>query len=229
MRRRHAIGTVRHVFLDADVDLNAVLARIAGRADLPQPTYVLRTSQGRGHVFWCVKDFAVHDVEALEKQLARELHTDPAATACSQLTRLPGYLNYKPPTACLVTVAYGAAKHLSYTPADFPRPVRREARVESARPERRLKSGSEVLQRARRYLAAVPPAVSGQHGDVHTFRICCRIARGFALSDADALSLLAEWNATCRPPWSERDLLDKLRRARRYGREPIGGLLGDCV
>jgi hypothetical protein len=45
------------------------------------------------------------------------------------------------------------------------------------------------------------------------------------MPDADALSLLAEWNARCEPPWSERELTDKVRRARRYGREPIGGLL----
>ena len=37
--------------------------------------------------------------------------------------------------------------------------------------------------------------------------------------------LLAEWNVHCQPPWSERELCDKLRRARRYGREPIAGLL----
>jgi hypothetical protein len=27
----------------------------------------------------------------------------------------------------------------------------------------------------------LPPAIAGQHGDVHTFRVCCRLARGFAL------------------------------------------------
>jgi hypothetical protein len=83
----------------------------------------------------------------------------------------------------------------------------------------------DVMARARRYLQAVPPAIAGQHGDLHTFRVCCRLVRGFALTDADALELLAEWNVHCQPPWSERELCDKLRRARRYGREPIAGLL----
>jgi hypothetical protein len=45
------------------------------------------------------------------------------------------------------------------------------------------------------------------------------------LSDDEALTVLREWNARCEPPWSERELKDKLMRARRYGREPIGGLL----
>jgi hypothetical protein len=49
--------------------------------------------------------------------------------------------------------------------------------------------------------------------------------RGFALGDREALMVLTEWNARCRPPWTEYELEDKLRRARRYGREPIAALL----
>jgi hypothetical protein len=71
----------------------------------------------------------------------------------------------------------------------------------------------------------VPPAIAGQHGDVRTVRVCCCLVRGFKLSDHEALTLLTEWNARCEPPWTERDLLQKVVHARRYGREPIGGLL----
>lgn len=74
-------------------------------------------------------------------------------------------------------------------------------------------------------MASVPPAIAGQHGDVHTFKLCCRLTRGFALDNQQALQVLSEWNARCQPPWSEAELLDKLHRASRYGREPIGGLL----
>ena len=73
--------------------------------------------------------------------------------------------------------------------------------------------------------SAVEPAIAGQHGDLRTFRICCRVVRGFALSDDEAISVLSEWNARCEPPWSERELLAKVQNARRYGREPFGGLL----
>ena len=58
---------------------------------------------------------------------------------------------------------------------------------------------------------------------VRTFRVCCRVVRGFALSDDEAFSVLREWNARCEPPWSERDLQEKVQNARRYGREPLGG------
>jgi len=82
-----------------------------------------------------------------------------------------------------------------------------------------------VLERARRYLAAIPPAVAGQHGDADTFRVCCRLVRGFALDDESALAVLKEWNLRCVPSWPERELRAKLTGARRYGREPLGGLL----
>ena len=80
--------------------------------------------------------------------------------------------------------------------------------------------------RAQRFLLAVEPAVAGQHGDLRTFRICCRVVRGFELSDHEAISVLSEWNARCQPPWSERELLIKVQNARKYGREPLGALVG---
>lgn len=82
-----------------------------------------------------------------------------------------------------------------------------------------------VIERARRYLASVPLAISGRHGDVHTLRICCRLVRGFALNDDQAMHAIEDWNSRCQPPWSAEELLDKFRRAARYGRESVGGLL----
>ena len=80
-----------------------------------------------------------------------------------------------------------------------------------------------VVERARQYLAAVPPAIEGHGGDAHTFMVACRLVRGFALDDATALELLTEWNRGCLPPWSERDLITKIRNANQYGTEPVGG------
>lgn len=86
-----------------------------------------------------------------------------------------------------------------------------------------------VRDRARKYLAATPPAIEGQGGDEHTFQVCCRLVRGFDLSDADAFDLLFEWNARCVPPWTEGELLAKIEGARRYGDEPMGGRIGEHV
>jgi putative DNA primase/helicase len=79
-----------------------------------------------------------------------------------------------------------------------------------------------LLRRARAYIARVPPAIEGQGGDTHTFQLACRLLRGFALDDGDVFDLMQEWNAGCQPPWTDRELEDKIRSARKHGKEPIG-------
>jgi hypothetical protein len=225
-RTRDAIGDIRHVFLDADRDGQEILAAISARRDLPPPSYVLHSSPNRLHVLWRVTGFTRESVEALQKHLARELKTDKAATSCSQTTRLPGFFNHKYRPAPLIVVQYGATKRI-FAAADFPpAPAGVSRGVPSALAvDHRISTGTEVLARARRYLAVIPPAVAGHHGDADTFRVCCRLVRGFALEEDDAMALLSEWNLRCEPPWSETELRAKLDAARRYGREPIGGLL----
>ncbi len=225
-RTRESVRAIRHVFLEADHDGSQVLAAIDLRRDLPPLSYVLHSSPNRVHVFWRVAGFTIEHAEALQKQLARELGTDVAATPCTQTTRVPGFFNHKPQYVPphLVTIEYRDSTRV-YTPDDFPIPIAPMMATVPVRLSRGLNVRFNRMDRARRYLAALPAAFSGQHGDLHTFRVCCRLVRGFALSDAEALMLLTDWNARCEPPWAERELRDKLARARRYGREAIGGLL----
>ncbi len=223
-RTRDAIAAIRHVFLEIDCDAKIVLRKLTDRADLPAPSYVLRSSRDRAHVFWRVHGFTHDHVEVLQRQLALELGADPAATPCTQTTRLPGFRNHKYPAAPLVTIEYRDTATIR-EPADFPQPELRQNLVKAAPAFPAPNRSADVRERVKQYLAAIPPAIAGQHGDLHTFRVCCRLARGFALEDDDALMTLADWNNRCEPPWTERELLDKLRCARRYGREPIGGLL----
>ncbi|HEY7195247.1 MAG TPA: DNA-primase RepB domain-containing protein, partial [Gemmatimonadales bacterium] len=173
---------------------------------------------------WRVSGFTTEYLERLQKHLARELGTDPAATPCSQTTRIPGYRNQKRVPAHLVTVQY-RSKEGRHTPAAFPTP-NEPAPLPLNAMEVSWTPALGVLERARRYVARIEPAITGQHGDLHTFRVCCRIVRGFALSDDEAFAVLSEWNGRCQPPWTERELRDKIARARRYGKEEIGGLCG---
>ena len=82
---------------------------------------MLWSSPGRAHLFWRVSRFTCDTVEALEKHLARKLGTDPAATACTQVTRLPGFVNHKRATPYLVSIEYRDRDRV-YEPADFPKP-----------------------------------------------------------------------------------------------------------
>ena len=221
-RTKDSIGCVRHVFLETDDNGQQLVETIAGRRDLPTPSYTIESSPNRLHVLWRVSGFTTEGVERLQKHLARELRTDPAATPCSQTTRLPGYRNHKRTPTHLVTVQYCASED-RYTPEAFPAspdPPPSPRRPVLVCPRTSL----GVVERARRYAARIEPAIAGEHGDLHTFRVCCRIVRGFGLSDDEALAVLTEWNSRCEPPWSERELRDKIDCARRYGREEIGGL-----
>jgi RepB DNA-primase N-terminal domain len=223
-RTRDAIGAVRHVLVDADCDGAMVLSRVEERDDLPDPSYVLHSSPNRVHLFWRVRGFDHDSVERLQKQLASELRTDPAATPVTQNTRVPGFFSHKRREPHLVTIEYRNVD-VRYRPDDFPPLTETSSRPQPIKPREPRGFDLPILERAKRYLASVPPAIAGQHGDVHTFRVCCRLTRGFALDDEQALHVLSEWNARCQPPWSEAELLDKLRRAARYGREQIGGLV----
>lgn len=71
-----------------------------------------------------------------------------------------------------------------------------------------------VLDRARKYLACIEPAISGQRGHDTTFRAACALVHGFDLPKTDALALLRdEYNPRCQPPWSEAELRHKVQSA----------------
>ena len=224
-RSRDAICGIRHVFLEEDADGPGLLASLTTRPDLPPPSYVLHSSPGRIHVFWRVRGFDSGTVETMQKQLARELRSDTAATSCAQTTRLPGFANHKRQTPSRVTIEY-LRPRVVFGTDDFPlaRSTTRDARRATCIKRCDV---ADRAARAQRFLLAVEPAVAGQHGDLRTFRICCRVVRGFQLSDHEAISVLSEWNARCQPPWSERELLIKVQNARKYGREPLGALVAD--
>lgn len=72
----------------------------------------------------------------------------------------------------------------------------------------------ESIARARAYLAAMPPAVSGNGGHAATFKAALALTWGFGLNDATALPLLEEFNARCSPPWTVEELEHKLATSR---------------
>jgi hypothetical protein len=85
-------------------------------------------------------------------------------------------------------------------------------------------------ERARRYVAQIPGAVSGAGGHNQTFAVACSLVHGFALNESEALDLLREYNLRCSPPWSERELLHKVQSAAAAAHDkPLGHLLGDSV
>jgi KaiC/GvpD/RAD55 family RecA-like ATPase len=74
-----------------------------------------------------------------------------------------------------------------------------------------------VMDRARKYLAKMPPAVSGSGGHDRAFHAACVLVCGFSLKPDEAMQVMREWSQTCQPPWTERELQHKVDDA---GKQP---------
>lgn len=74
-------------------------------------------------------------------------------------------------------------------------------------------SAPDLATRIRSYLSRCPAAISGQGGHNQTFTVACKLVNGFALSESEAYAFLSEWNQRCQPPWSEHQLIHKIRSA----------------
>lgn len=82
----------------------------------------------------------------------------------------------------------------------------------------------DVVSRAEKYIASVPPAISGQGGHTATFLVAVKLVKGFGLDEGTALSLMASWNQHCQPPWSVAELKRKIRQAASRGQMVHGAL-----
>jgi len=90
-----------------------------------------------------------------------------------------------------------------------------------------MKLAATNIERARAYVARMPVAISGQGGHAATYHVAAVLVHGFALAEAEALNVLRDWNHHCQPPWSEANLIHKIRSAAAAKHhQPRGWLLG---
>lgn len=75
-------------------------------------------------------------------------------------------------------------------------------------------SGDNLLEWARRYIATMPAAISGQGGHNQTYNVACVTFR-FGLTEAQAHEVVSEYNSRSQPPWSDHELCHKLDDARK--------------
>jgi len=82
------------------------------------------------------------------------------------------------------------------------------------------------FDRARAYVAKIPGAVQGNHGDCQTLAVANVLVWDFALSPTEALIILREYNSRCSPSWADADLIRKLQSAEKQSHaKPRGNLL----
>lgn len=109
-----------------------------------------------------------------------------------------------------------------FDPSWFPAPPRP---APGPRRVGRTPDHDQVLRRAERWLAALPPAISGQGGHQQLWNAALGLVKGFGLSEGEALDLLrADYSPRCVPPWSERELAHKVAQAGKAHGVPEGYL-----
>jgi hypothetical protein len=226
--------------LDGGCTVDDALLRIRA-AELPEPTLIIQTGHGV-HVYWRLLEPLADLAEwsRLQSLLIRAIGGDPKIKDAPRILRLPGYLNWnckckpqcadgrcmKPPPRASIATADLARRYAVEALAPVlerfaDKPMAAAPTVATiGRPR------TEVEERARAYLAKLPGAVSGERGHDRTFRTACVLVLGFGLTPNQAYPLLAEWNTSCEPPWTEKDLRHKLHDADKQTGER-GYLLGD--
>lgn len=100
VRRRtaEAIREARWLYVDIDERGEETLRQIdadAGAGRLPSPTAVIRTSRGRYQALWRIEPCDPRRAERSLRALASHYRTDPAATDCARVLRLPGFRSRK--------------------------------------------------------------------------------------------------------------------------------------
>lgn len=224
-RGKRFVGVVRAYWADLD-----------GSPELPAlplpPSIVVRTKRGH-HVYWlAVEGVSPEDCERVNRAIVHALGGDPNAVDCARVLRLPGFFHQKnrddPFMVTLVEAHPDRIYTLAETEAAFPAPPERERpsvpRLDLEEIEDRFPL-EERVERARRYLAKMDPAISGEGGHNQTFEAALAVTRGFALPETEAMDLLEEYNERCEPSWTTADLEHKLASAAADGRRPPGYLL----
>lgn len=98
-----------------------------------------------------------------------------------------------------------------FSPEWFPKTENNSKHVSASK---RQQVGN-VTDRARKWLATVDGAISGQGGHKQTYKATLGLVKGFSLPPQEAMDLLlAEYNPRCQPPWSEKELWHKVLSAR---------------
>jgi len=116
-RMKEFVASVRHLYIDIDIDGDARLAALRTSDRVPSPTAIIATSSDKYQVLWRVAGFDFGTQEEMLKRLAITFGGDPACTDRNRLLRLPGFLNQKYSPATLVTVDYPSNR--VYGPDDF--------------------------------------------------------------------------------------------------------------
>ncbi len=120
-RTKASIATVRHLYLDFDLNGEARLASLRTSDTVPTPTTVLSTSLCKYQTLCRIDSFTFEQQESTLKLLAIPFGGEPASMGCNRVLRMPGFRNCKndPPYPVTFKYACDSTSNPASTPGDF--------------------------------------------------------------------------------------------------------------
>jgi predicted P-loop ATPase len=234
-RKEANITAVRACYVDVDDKHNVDFEAIGA---LLQPSMVVH-GRGPGHIYYrLVAGQLLSLFRQTQKGLITGIGTDPVIHDLTRVMRVPGFNNHKHGGCVPVTIKY--VHDLKYTYEQiwevFPpvieplRTVRNPGKPRAGassvysppepKPGQVLKPLEMRREYFARYLAASKPAIEGEGGDPHTWKMARVGTSDFLLTPEQALPAFEAWNETCVPPWDGDELEDKLFRS---AEDPLSG------
>jgi hypothetical protein len=116
-RTKDSIATVRHLYLDFDIDGDARLTSLRTSDTVPTPTAVLSTSLGKHQILRSIDSFTFEQQESILKLPAIPFGGDPACMDCNRVLRLPRFRNCENDPSYPITVKYPCDS--TSNPGDF--------------------------------------------------------------------------------------------------------------
>ena len=116
-RTKDSIATVRHLYLDFDLDGEARLTSLRTSDTLPTPTAVFSTSLGKYQILCRIDSVTLEQQQSTLKLLAIPFGGDPACMDCNRVLRLPGFRNCENDPSYPITVKYPCDS--TSNPGDF--------------------------------------------------------------------------------------------------------------
>jgi len=217
------ICIARHFFVDVDDDAGGgdadLVLRRAVDAGLPDPTIIKNSGHGTW-LYWLLAapmtDMAAW--RAVQQRIAGVMHGDPKCVNPERIARCPGFLNIKPdkPAAMAHLISVDSAN--VWAPEDITRSL---PELPAAKPAPRLSpptASSNLMARARSYLARIKPPVYKHRNDT-MFQTAGHLF-AFGLSEADVQALMSGFNMLADPPLEPAELMQVVKSAKTHGTLP---------
>jgi hypothetical protein len=132
-RTKSNIAEVRHVFIDADENGDAILVAVRASvadAEIPAPTVIVQSSPHKYQFVWNVSGLTIPQQEALNRTLQHKFGTDAQAVDAARVLRIAGFRNikskYGDPKPVAKIVEYNEPPSVGLTIRDFKIPMTSE-------------------------------------------------------------------------------------------------------